>query len=92
MPEVVIENLKSLESMESEPIDSIDFAFVEPRWFEALLLAVNGYPSFDVFGSKLMNAAAPAVFDGAGDAYHVSGKRDVRMKIIHCVDDFHPVR
>jgi hypothetical protein len=44
--------------MEYKPIDSIDFAFVEPRWLEALLLAVNGHPSFDVFGSKLVNAAA----------------------------------
>jgi hypothetical protein len=58
VPEVGIENRKSSESMEYKPIDSIDFAFVEPRWLEALLLAVNGHPSFDVFGSKLVNAAA----------------------------------
>jgi GT2 family glycosyltransferase len=48
-------------------------AFVEPRWLEALLLAAHDYPDFDAFGSKLVNAADPAVLDGAGDAYHVSG-------------------
>jgi GT2 family glycosyltransferase len=49
-------------------------AFVEPCWLETLLLAVRDYPAFDVFGSKLVNAADPAVLDGAGDAYHVSGR------------------
>ena len=48
-------------------------AFVEPRWLEALLTATHDYPDFDVFGSKLVNAADPAVLDGAGDAYHISG-------------------
>ena len=36
-------------------------AFVEPRWLEALLLAAHDYPAFDVFGSKLVNAADPSV-------------------------------
>ena len=48
-------------------------AFVESRWLEALLSAVRDNPSFDFFGSKLVNAADPSVLDGAGDAYHVSG-------------------
>lgn len=48
-------------------------AFVEPHWLEALLSASRGNPVFDVFGSKLVNAADLAVLDGAGDAYHVSG-------------------
>jgi GT2 family glycosyltransferase len=48
-------------------------AFVEPRWLETLLSAVSDYPAFDVFGSKLVNAADPIVLDGAGDAYHMSG-------------------
>jgi GT2 family glycosyltransferase len=48
-------------------------AFVEPRWLEALLSAARDYPAFDVFGSKLVNAADLAVLDGAGDAYHISG-------------------
>jgi GT2 family glycosyltransferase len=48
-------------------------AFVEPHWLEALLSATHDYPDFDVFGSKLVNAADPARLDGAGDVYHVSG-------------------
>lgn len=48
-------------------------AFPEPRWLEALLSAACAHPAFDVFGSKLVNAADPAVLDGAGDAYHISG-------------------
>jgi GT2 family glycosyltransferase len=48
-------------------------AFAEPRWLEALLSAVHDYPAFDIFGSKLVNAINPAVLDGAGDAYHISG-------------------
>ncbi|WP_337958516.1 glycosyltransferase family 2 protein [Candidatus Accumulibacter vicinus] len=48
-------------------------AFVEPRWLEALLLATRDYPAFEIFGSKLVAAADPAILDGAGDAYHVSG-------------------
>jgi len=48
-------------------------AFPEPYWLEALLSAVRENPDFDVFGSKLVNAANPSVLDGAGDAYHMSG-------------------
>ncbi|MEO8418648.1 MAG: glycosyltransferase family 2 protein, partial [Methylophilaceae bacterium] len=40
---------------------------------EALLSAVRDYPGFDVFGSKLVVAADPALLDGVGDVYHVSG-------------------
>jgi GT2 family glycosyltransferase len=48
-------------------------AFAEPDWLEALLVAATNHPAFDVFGSKLVNAADPTLLDGAGDAYHVSG-------------------
>jgi GT2 family glycosyltransferase len=48
-------------------------AYPEPRWLEALLSASCDYPTFDIFGCKLVNAADPAVLDGAGDAYHISG-------------------
>lgn len=48
-------------------------AFVEPCWLEALLVATESNPGFDVFGSKLINAGDPSVLDGAGDAYHMSG-------------------
>ncbi len=48
-------------------------AFAEANWLEELLLAARQNPAFDVFGSKLLNAANPSILDGAGDAYHVSG-------------------
>jgi len=48
-------------------------AFAEPRWLEALLLSAQNHPEFDVFGSKLVNAADPTLLDGTGDAYHISG-------------------
>lgn len=48
-------------------------AFVEPRWLEALLAATQSHPEFDVFGSKLVNAADSTLLDGTGDAYHISG-------------------
>ncbi len=49
-------------------------AFPDPRWLEALLSAARDYPSFALFGSKLVDAADPELLDGAGDAYHVSGR------------------
>ncbi len=48
-------------------------AYAEPRWLENLLNASCEYPSFDIFGSKLVVADDPTVLDGAGDAYHISG-------------------
>ena len=48
-------------------------AFAEPLWLEELLAAARRNPTFDVFGSKLVNAADISVLDGIGDAYHVSG-------------------
>lgn len=48
-------------------------AFAEPRWLEALLAAAESHPEFDVFGSKLVNAADSSLLDGTGDAYHISG-------------------
>ncbi len=61
-------------SVESEWIALINpDAFAEPRWLETLLVAVESNPKFDVFGSKLVNAANPALLDGAGDVYHMSG-------------------
>jgi GT2 family glycosyltransferase len=48
-------------------------AFAEPRWLETLLMEASRNPEFDVFGSRLVNAADPTMLDGAGDAYHVSG-------------------
>jgi GT2 family glycosyltransferase len=48
-------------------------AFPEPHWLEALLSTAYAYRDFDMFGSKLVNAADPAIVDGAGDTYHISG-------------------
>ncbi|NGZ08156.1 MAG: glycosyltransferase family 2 protein [Nitrospira sp. LK70] len=48
-------------------------AFPDLHWLEALLTAAWEYPEFDVFGSKLVKATDPAIFDGVGDAYHMSG-------------------
>lgn len=48
-------------------------AFPDPQWLETLLVAAQSRPEFDVFGSKLVNAVDPALFDGTGDAYHISG-------------------
>jgi GT2 family glycosyltransferase len=48
-------------------------AFPELHWLETLLSAARENPAFDVFGSRLLNAADPSVLDGAGDAYHISG-------------------
>jgi GT2 family glycosyltransferase len=61
-------------SAESEWIALINpDAFSEPLWLETLLEAAKSNPKFDVFGSRLVNAADPTLLDGAGDAYHVSG-------------------
>lgn len=49
-------------------------AFAEPNWLEELLSAAERNPTFDVFGSKLIKAEEPTVLDGAGDAYHISGR------------------
>lgn len=48
-------------------------AFAAPHWLEALLAASESHPEFDIFGSKLVNAADSTLLDGAGDAYHISG-------------------
>lgn len=49
-------------------------AYAEPGWLEALLSAARRNPIYDMFGSKLVNAADPTVLDGVGDAYHMSGR------------------
>jgi len=48
-------------------------AFPEERWLEELLAASVRNPTFDVFGSKLVNAGSPNRLDGKGDVYHMSG-------------------
>ena len=48
-------------------------AFPDPHWLEAMLSASRNYPAFDVFGARLVKAQNPAIADGEGDAYHISG-------------------
>lgn len=64
----------NMASDESEWIALINpDAFADPYWLEALLASVESNPEFDMFGSKLVNAANPMLLDGAGDVYHMSG-------------------
>jgi len=49
-------------------------AFAEPRWLEILLLTARDYPAFAMFSGRLVNATDPELLDGAGDAYHISGR------------------
>jgi GT2 family glycosyltransferase len=49
-------------------------AFAAPGWLEELLASAKRNPTFDTFGSLLVNAADPMLLDGAGDAYLVSGR------------------
>ncbi len=48
-------------------------AFPEPRWLEALLQAAAAHPEFSFFASRQLQANAPHLLDGAGDALHISG-------------------
>lgn len=48
-------------------------AFPEPAWLEQLLQAAENNPEFTFFASRQIQANAPELLDGAGDAYHVSG-------------------
>jgi GT2 family glycosyltransferase len=48
-------------------------AFPEPDWLEKLLQATETYSEFGFFASRQIQANAPELLDGAGDAYHMSG-------------------
>ena len=48
-------------------------AFPDPAWLEKLLLAAAREPKFSFFASRQLQASAPHLLDGAGDAYHISG-------------------
>jgi len=49
-------------------------AFPEPHWLEELLLAARANNGYDILGSQLVVADNPSELDGAGDAYHISGR------------------
>jgi len=48
-------------------------AFPEPDWLEKLLAAAQEWPQFLCFASRQLQANDPALLDGEGDAYHISG-------------------
>ena len=48
-------------------------AFPEPNWLENLLIAAEENSEYNVFASRQLQANAPELLDGAGDAYHVTG-------------------
>jgi len=48
-------------------------AFPEPDWLEQLVRAAQDNPEFTFFASRQIQANAPELLDGTGDAYHVSG-------------------
>ena len=48
-------------------------AFPEPDWLENLLQAAETNQEFSFFASRQVQANAPELLDGAGDAYHISG-------------------
>lgn len=48
-------------------------AFPEIDWLEQLLKAIESNPGFTFFASRQIQANAPDILDGTGDAYHASG-------------------
>lgn len=48
-------------------------AFPEPDWLEQLFEAASSYPEYQFFSSRLLQADNPAILDGEGDNYHISG-------------------
>lgn len=52
-------------------------AFPDPDWLEKLLQAAERYLEFPFFASRQLQANAPHLLDGAGDAVHISGLASV---------------
>jgi len=49
-------------------------AYPAPDWLEKLLGAAKSNPDFTFFASRSINAVDTSLMDGAGDAYHTSGR------------------
>ncbi|MBI4204750.1 MAG: glycosyltransferase family 2 protein [Betaproteobacteria bacterium] len=49
-------------------------AFPQPAWLESLMRAADAFPDYSCFASRMIQAKQPTLLDGAGDAYHVSGR------------------
>ena len=48
-------------------------AFLHPMWLKNLLVAVERYPRYTFFASRLMMHIKEGYVDGVGDEYHISG-------------------
>ena len=48
-------------------------AFAAPDWLAHLLAAARNHPQAAAFGSRQLCAENPALLDGVGDCYHLSG-------------------
>jgi GT2 family glycosyltransferase len=48
-------------------------AFPELDWLQELIKATENNPEYSFFASRQLQANAPALLDGAGDAYHING-------------------
>ncbi|MEE9412720.1 MAG: glycosyltransferase family 2 protein [Methylococcales bacterium] len=48
-------------------------AFPEADWLESLLNGAESNPDFVAFGSRQLCQENPAILDGIGDTYHISG-------------------
>jgi GT2 family glycosyltransferase len=49
-------------------------AFPEPDWLQKLVEAARDSPDIAAFASRTMDARDSTLLDGAGDAYHISGR------------------
>lgn len=49
-------------------------AFASPGWLQAVDEAIVDNPGYKSFASRLMSHTDPNIVDGAGDAYHISGR------------------
>lgn len=67
-------NNRAVETCDTEFVALLNpDAFPEPGWLAALLEAARRYPAAAAFGSRQLLAESPALLDGVGDVYHVTG-------------------
>ena len=64
-------------------------AFPEPAWLQTLVEAARDNPRIAAFASRTVDARDAAKLDGAGDAYHISGRywrRGHHCPASHCFE------
>jgi GT2 family glycosyltransferase len=49
-------------------------AFADPHWLSALDIEIQKSKAYSSFASRMMIHDQPGIMDGAGDAYHLSGR------------------